>query len=196
MSTSSGPTCAAAASTAACALRIAPKASTSASVSTPSGSGLPLGVIDENHVLEVGQALAGLQQPLEVLALDHRDARGCVGDDELDLVGRVGLVDRERGRAERDGGHVDDVELRAIAEHDRERVAAAQPQPMQPAGEVANAPSPLRPGERLLVALRADRDAIAERGTRDLKRLHHRGRVRGAGESRAGVGAILTRRGG
>ncbi len=81
-------------------------------------------MIDDDHVLQPGQVVARLQQPLEVLALDHGDAGGGVGDDVLDLVGGVGLVDREGRRAERDRGEVDDVELGTVGEHDRERLPA------------------------------------------------------------------------
>ena len=155
-----------------------------------------VGVVEHDHALEVREVLARLQQPLEVLALDHRDVGVGVGDHILDLVGGVGLVDREGRRAERDRGEVDDVELGAVGEHDRERVAAPETQPVQPPGEVAHALAPLRPGERLLVAFGADRDAVAEPGAGELERLDDRCGVRrrgapavGRAPGRAGGGA-------
>ncbi len=129
------------------------------------GERLFLGEIDDDHALQLGQVLAYLQHPLEVLALDHGEAGGGVGDHVLDLVGGVSLVDREGRRAECDRGEIDDVELGAVGEHDRERLSAPQPQAVKAPGEIAHAPVPLRPGERLLVALGADRDTIGERGS-------------------------------
>ena len=48
-----------------------------------------------------------------------------VGDHVLDLLRRVGHVDRERRRAERHHGEVGDVELGTVAEHDGDAVALA-----------------------------------------------------------------------
>ena len=56
------------------------------------------------------------------------------------------------------------MELGPVVEQDRECVPAAQAQPVQAPGEVACPLAPLRPGERLRIALRADRDAVAKGG--------------------------------
>ena len=106
-------------------LRVAPECLDLVEREHAVGEGLFVGVIENDHAFQLGQVVAGLQEPLEVLALDHGDVGVGVGDDVLDLVGGVGLVDREGRRAERDRGEVDDVKLGAVGEHDRERLARA-----------------------------------------------------------------------
>jgi len=70
--------------------------------------------VDQDQVLETGQAVAGFQHLRQVLALDQGYPRAGVGHHELDLVGGVGLVDRERGPPQHHHRQVGDVKLRAV----------------------------------------------------------------------------------
>ena len=68
-----------------------------------------------------------------------------VGDHVLDLVGRVGHVDRERRRADHHRREVGEVELGPVAEHQRDRVALRRPSAVQAAGERVDALAQLAP---------------------------------------------------
>ena len=105
-----------------------------------------------------GQVLARLEDHRQERLLDDRHARAGVGAQELDLRRRIGDVDRERRRAERHRCQVGDVELGAVAEHDRDRVAAARRRARQAAGERVDAAQQLRPGQRDVVVGRAHGD--------------------------------------
>lgn len=59
------------------------------------------------------------------MGMSEDDASLGVPDDRLDLIDRIGEVDRERRGAQVDGGAVQDVELRAV----RERQPTASPGP-------------------------------------------------------------------
>ena len=62
-----------------------------------------------------------------------------------DLLGRVGVVDRERRRAEHHRGEVAEVELGAVGEHQRDRLAALDAELRQAAGERVDALAAARP---------------------------------------------------
>ena len=51
-----------------------------------------------------------------------------IGAQVADLLGRIGEIDRERRRPEHRRRQVDDVELGAVAEHDRHGVAPSDPE--------------------------------------------------------------------
>ncbi len=104
--------------------------------------------VDDDHVLERREAIAGLEDHGQERLLDDGHAGGCVGAQVHDLLGRIGHVDRERGRAEHRRGEIDDVKFRPVAEHDRHRVAAPDPQLGQAAGQRVDAREQLGPRER------------------------------------------------
>src|SRR5436190_182744 len=79
-----------------------------------------------------------------------------VGDDVLDLVGRVGLVDRERRGADGDRRDVHEMELGAVGEHDRDALAALEAELDQTTCHRVAALLQLPPGPRDLVVHRAD----------------------------------------
>lgn len=143
--------------------------------------------VHEHDVLEAAaEALADGPDPRQEGGLGDDDARGGVAHDVLDLLGRGGLVDRERRAARGDDGGVADVELGAVGEQQRHALAAPQPEPREPAGDGVDALAQLAPGERHGVAARADRDLAgalrrgdAER-LRDRRGLHRRARRRHA----------------
>ena len=116
--------------------------------------------VDHDHVLEVGQLLARLEHAVEVRLLDQRHPRPGVGDQVLDLLGCVGLIDRERDGPERHGREIADVKLRPVAEHQRDGVALAHPQLGESAGERVRALAHLTPGDRDAVVAVAQRDVV------------------------------------
>ena len=69
---------------------------------------------------------------------------------------------------------VDEVELGPVAQHQRDRVAAAQPEPVQPRGEPPHAGVVLRPRQLALPAARAQRDLLAALGHARLERRAQR----------------------
>ena len=93
--------------------------------------------------------------------LGHEDPRAGVGDDVLDLLGRVGVVDRERRRPDassprgRRGGTR--AGWRTSARPCR---PCCSPSPARPAGERVDALAQLAPRDRERVALRADGDLV------------------------------------
>ena len=126
--------------------------------------------IDDDHVLEVGQLLAGLEHVGEELLLGDDHARAGVGDHVADLLGPVLHVDRERRGARGHHREVAEVELGPVAEEQGDRVAALSPRPAarRRARRRARA-APPRPGD--LVALGPDRDLVGPVGGGDAKRL-------------------------
>ena len=109
-------------------------------------------VVDVEHVL-------GVHAVAELL-LDDGDPRAGVAQEELHLLGRRGVVHRERKRAEVHRRGVHEVELRAVGEHQRERVAAAQPEGVEAGGDVAHAVGVLAPGDLDLAVLGAESDGV------------------------------------
>ena len=101
-------------------------------------------------MLERGAALAhllDLGDLLGVLAEDRADAG--VGEDVLALLGRVGLVDRDDGRAGAQRAEVGQRPLRARAGEDRDVVAALDAERGEPAGDLADRAAELGVGDRL-----------------------------------------------
>ena len=105
--------------------------------------------------------------------LDDADARAGVAQQELGLLGGRRVVDRERDGAEVHGGGVEQVELGPVGEHQRHRVAAAEAELVQRAGEAAHALGVLAPGDLDLAALGAQRDRV---------RVGGRGRLEGGAD--------------
>ncbi|HLL87128.1 MAG TPA: hypothetical protein VK387_07435 [Thermoleophilaceae bacterium] len=137
---------------------------------------LPL-AIDNDHVLEAAGPLGRPPDRVEEGALGHDDPAAGVLGNVLDLLGRVGVVHRERRGPEVHGGGIDPVELGAVGQHDRHRVAAGETEPGQAGGEALDLVGVLRPRHRQLVALGPDGDPVAVVGSRRLERAADRGLV-------------------
>jgi hypothetical protein len=111
-------------------------------------------------VLDRGAVLLHLPDAVEERLLGHDDLVLRVRDEVLDLLGRVGVVDGERRRTEVHRGGVDPVELGPVAQHDRDRVAAAEPEPGEAGGGLLDLLRVLGPGDAEVAALGADGVAI------------------------------------
>ena len=96
--------------------------------------------------------------------LDHRHLRSRVRAHVLDLLGRRGLVDRERDRAERDRAHVDRDELGTVVEHQGDRVALADAEAREPAGDPPDLVAELVPADPhgVVTLARDDRRIVAQ----------------------------------
>ncbi len=99
-----------------------------------------------------------------------------------------------------DGG-VDEVELGAVEQHQRDAVAALDPEPREPAGERLDPLRVLAPGDGDLVAGIAERDLVRPLGRGGLERVaerrgvERRGARRGGGRGRVEIhGATLSQR--
>ena len=79
------------------------------------------------------------------------------------------------------------MELGPVAEHQRDRVAAAHAELAQPAGERVDAVAQLAPGQRDLVVLRADGDAVGMVRGREPERLGDRAGADGRGAAPCGA---------
>ena len=133
--------------------------------------------LDEDHVLEVGQVLARLEDLREEVRLGDEDPRLGVRADVLDLLGGVRHVDRERRGADGDRREVGEVELGTVGQQQRDALAALQPEPDEAAGEGVDALAHLGPRDRDLVALRAHEDVVRARRGGNPERLGERARV-------------------
>ena len=152
-----------------------------ASASVPSGASPSTTITCSS----AGSSRARLQHRRQVRLLDDRDARAGVADDVADLLGAGGLVDRERRRAERHRREVAEVELGPVAHHQRDRVAARDAEPGEPARERVDALAQLGPGQRDAVVERADRDDVRVGGGGAPQRLAERRGVDGRRRRRA-----------
>jgi len=127
--------------------------------------------VDHDHVLErVGGDAGGQDLVCEPL-LGDRDGTARVVHQVLDLVGGVGVVNRERHGSEVHRGRVGEMELGPVDHHHRDGVALAHAQGSE-AGR--HRPNPLRvfaPRAGELVVLRTDRDPIRIGVGRQLERL-------------------------
>ena len=95
-------------------------------------------------------------------------------DDVLDLVGRVGLVDRERRRPDHHRREVAEVELGPVAEHQGDRVALAQAEPRRPPASASTRSRSSPQVHEIVVALRADGDLVGAFADGDAERLGDR----------------------
>ena len=102
------------------------------------------------------------------------------------------VVDRERHRAEVQDGGVDEVELGPVEQHQRDRVAALDPERGEPGRDPLDALGVLAPGDRDRVARVAQRDLVGALGGGELervaerRRVERRGRAAAAGAARGG----------
>ena len=114
--------------------------------------------------------------------LDDRHRRARVAGEVPDLVGRRGVVDRDRRRPEQEHRDVGDVELGPVADQHHDAVAGSDPDDLQPGreagglvgvvteGEGANVVAGILPQRHLIVTLgdRAEesgRDRVGPRAT-------------------------------
>jgi hypothetical protein len=141
--------------------------------------------VDHDHVVHAVQG----RDTLEECLLGDDDAGAGVPHLVLDLLGRVGVVDRERRGAEVHGGRVEEVELRAVGEHDRERMPAPEPERGEPGGHRLHLVGVLAPRHRERVLLEAQRAAVRVRCGGDLEGLGEGGGV----EAGRTLGAALGR---
>ena len=160
----------------------------SAPASTSSSVSAALGrlAVDHDQVLQVGQQLAGGQRVGQQRLLGDQDPRAGVGDDELDLLGRVGVVDGERRGAERHRREVGEVELGPVGQQQRHRVAAAHAQARQAGRQRVDALAQLAPRPLDRPGLRSHRDVLGPLVGGDAERL---GDGRGVKGGRAVAGA-------
>jgi len=133
-----------------------------------------------HHVLQVRARARGQQRGRELL-LAHDHARARVAQHVLDRLRRQRVVDRERGRAEVHRRTVRQRELRTVEHHQRDRVAAAHPQRLQPRRDAPHARGVLAPGQLLRAAGRTQCDLLRALGRGRLKDLAQRARRAQAG---------------
>ena len=105
--------------------------------------------------------------------LGHGHAGARVAQQELDLLGWARHVDRERHGAEMQGRRVEQMELDAVRQEQRERVAAPEPERVQSFGQPAHA---------LAVLMPADARGMAGVGERDLVHALGGGALEGCAE--------------
>ena len=146
-------------------------------------------------MLEPGQFGAGLEHDGQEGLLDDHHPRPRVVHQIADLAGGIGRVDREGCRPDRHGGQVGDVELGPVAEHQGDRVPAADAQAGEAAGERVDPLQELGPGQRDAVVGRAHGDDLRMIGGCAPQRLGQRRRVHcppGAGRDGAALHGFQT----
>jgi hypothetical protein len=113
--------------------------------------------VDADDLLQRGTAL---EDPVEHDLLAHDDLGPGVAEDEGELLGGGGVVDREAGRAHVHGGGVDQRELGAVAHHEGDHVAATHAQCVEPGREGPDPLVVLAPGHRDHVTRGSKRDRV------------------------------------
>ena len=128
--------------------------------------------VEDHDLVNVGQFGAACDQLVDLgLILGHHDAASRIGDDECDVVGVGGRVDRGRGGTRAHHGEVDENPFVPRRRCQRDPVLGGDAQRDQPSRDQADAIIDLLPGdarpavvkgvpERL--GLRSGRDAIDE----------------------------------
>jgi hypothetical protein len=123
--------------------------------------------VDEHDQLECG-APAGVdsQRAIEEGRVGDDDARACVADDVLALLGGERRVDGERRGAQQQRGGVGDVELGPVRHPQRDGVAAADAQPRKPGRGRSDPVGVLAPGpaRRAVGALERRRFGVCGHG--------------------------------
>jgi hypothetical protein len=107
-------------------------------------------VVDDHDRAQVGQLVADLEQPLQELdVLDHRDPGPAVPGHVSDLLGRRGVVDRQRGAAGEHRTEVGDVELGPVAQEQQHPLAPPQSEPGERGRQPGRPVTDLGPGPLL-----------------------------------------------
>ena len=122
---------------------------------------VPLGVAHDDHVLEVGQAVAHGRQVGQVVTLPdarHRDQRPrpALPQDETDLLGSVEVHDGDEGDPEHGAGVEGDGGLHPIGQLEGDDIPRAEPERAQAGGHPQG-----------LVVDGADRPEVRVRGRPD-----------------------------
>ena len=130
-------------------------------------------------------------EPLQCRDLADDDAVARVLEQVRDLVGREGVVDRERRRAEMDRCGVAEVELGTVRHQEANRVATADAESRQSGSDAAHAIGVFGPGQLDRPVGVAQGDLIRVALGARLELLAHRGR---AGRRLGGRGCWLSRR--
>ena len=131
--------------------------------------------VHDDDLLDGAVALGAREEAREQGALGDRNAAARVRQHVLDLLRGRGVVDRERGCAEVQGGGVDQVELGAVGEHQRDGVAAPDAERGEAAGKPLDARGVLAEGDRDAVSGRPQSDLVRALGGGQLERLAQRG---------------------
>ena len=109
-----------------------------------------VGVLHEHDVLEGRELGANLEEPLEVAdVLEDRDLGVAVAGEVLHLLGGGRVVDRDRGGADQQRGHVGDEELGPVAHHEHDPIAPSDAEVLEPGRDPARVLGVL--GERALL---------------------------------------------
>ncbi len=140
--------------------------------------------LDADDVLDARLAARRLQHRHELLLADH-DGVLRVGEQVGDLLGRGGVVDRERCRAEVQRRGVAEMKLGTIHHHRRDGVPPADAKRRQAGRDPLHALGVLAPRDRLRVAGRAQGDLVGAGGDGVLKRLAQAGHGKRVGGGRA-----------
>jgi hypothetical protein len=119
-----------------------------------------LAPVDRDHVLHGPALLVDLEDAVEEGLLRHEDRGLGVAHQVCDLLGRVGVVDRERSGAQVHRRRVHEVELGAVREHDRHGVALAESKRGEAGGVLSHPVGVVAPGDGELVPLGPQRDAV------------------------------------
>ena len=109
-----------------------------------------------------------LQDRNELLLADHHVVPG-VAEHVGDLLGGQRVVDRERHRAEMEGGGVDEMEFGAVRQHDADGVAGPHAETGETGGEGTNLLGVLAPGVSDGVVRRPHGDVVGVRRRSGLK---------------------------
>ncbi len=132
--------------------------------------------IEHDQVLDLRRALDRRLHAVKEGGLDDHHPAARVTEQVGDLLGRRGVVDRERRGPEMHGGGVEQVKLGPVGEHEADRVAPAHAQRVQAAGQLAHTVGVLPKGQADPVVDRAQRHLVGQRGGRELEGLAHRRR--------------------
>jgi hypothetical protein len=148
--------------------------------------------VDDDHMLD--QRSLCRADDVEELALADDDPVVGVGEQVADLIGRGGVVNRERRRAEVHRGGVHEIELRPVSHHQCDRVTTVDTQRGQPAGDPPDPLGVLGPADLDAAAAgRPERDRLRPLSRCDLESPTKRGGLERPGK-RAGAHARLTER--
>jgi len=142
-----------------------------------------VGVPQDAQVLERRELVAHLEERLEEAdVLDHPQVRLAMTDEVGDLVRRGRVVDGDRRAPAEVGGHVQDVELRDVAQHEHDPCAPPDPAGLQAAGRGGHPLGVLREGPlapRVVLVAPPQGDLVAQLACgphehgRDRLTLHH-----------------------
>ena len=115
-------------------------------------------LLHDDHVLDPVQRPHAVRESL----FGDDDARLGIIHLVLDLLRRVGVVERERRSTEVHRRRIEPVKLRSVREHDCHRAARLEAQSREPAGDAAHLVGVFAPAHRELVVLGAQCAAVRD----------------------------------